>query len=86
VLLGRIELPTSSLPMMCSTTELQQQHCAFHTKSPHGLQAPNYAAARMVILGFFGIVNDVHLGHSALAQFNRCEGAAVAQLAQIIRV
>jgi hypothetical protein len=24
VLLGRIELPTSSLPMMCSTTELQQ--------------------------------------------------------------
>jgi hypothetical protein len=25
VLLGRIELPTSSLPMMCSTTELQQQ-------------------------------------------------------------
>jgi hypothetical protein len=25
VLRGRIELPTSSLPMMCSTTELPQQ-------------------------------------------------------------
>ena len=36
VLLGRIELPTSSLPMTRSTTELQQQLDACGTSGPHG--------------------------------------------------
>ena len=53
VLLGRIELPTSALPRMRSTTELQQ-----HTISaaPEVQRAPGRAA---LLAGGSGIVNPM---------------------------
>lgn len=50
VLLGRIELPTSSLPMRCSTTELQQHA---HTGYPN---APLPSNTLLPLAHFLGLV------------------------------